>query len=179
MDSRAGNRVRVLAGHLVAGRQEEEWSYDGQTLVAMATSAQPGRPLPGGGAGTLKILDERTGKTYSVQARRCGGASPFHFLGSAQARVRRRSTTLAPSRRPILGRRDAVGSPPGPCWRLPVMPCAECLAPRTVCRSRQAATTTACACMIRHGPLAPHTSCSRAARVFGPKGRLRPPRRAT
>jgi citrate synthase len=74
----AAARLAVLGRHLVS-----DGEHDGRGLHRVATRGQNSdvRPAPGGGKGTLTVVDNRTGKKYTVRRR---GVQQLHQAGGTR-----------------------------------------------------------------------------------------------
>ena len=92
MDDRASARLAALARHIGAATNGERVRRGGRAtpacfvfgacltppprlsgaLVPVPTAASTARPVPGGGPGTLTLVDSRTGKRYDVPIREGG-----------------------------------------------------------------------------------------------------------
>lgn len=75
MEGPAASRLAVLSRQLTAscsvidsGSLHEGAQLCREHCSAPNTSLQAERPLPGGGRGTLTVVDNRTGKKYTVRA---------------------------------------------------------------------------------------------------------------
>lgn len=61
----AAGRLAVLSAHLgVAAAEDAQWGIEQQHTRAETEQ----RPVPAGGKGTLSVIDNRTGKKYTVRA---------------------------------------------------------------------------------------------------------------
>lgn len=61
------SRLQVLSHHLVGSGTAQQQLARAETRSADAAADEAVRPAPGGGAGTLTVLDNRTGKRYTVR----------------------------------------------------------------------------------------------------------------
>jgi len=130
MQSPAGGRLAVLARQLAAGGEPSSETAGGlATQHARAEAEQ--RPAPGGGKGTLSVIDNRTGRKYTVRRRAGGRASLAKCLAptlhvppgpAPRARAgRRRAARSArggpprPPRPPAAAGREGAGAGGGRC----------------------------------------------------------------
>lgn len=72
----AVGRLSVLSQHL-AGAEEQL-----QRQETRAAGDEDVRPAPGGGPGTLTVLDNRTGKRYTVRVAACCASSSTFWENS-------------------------------------------------------------------------------------------------
>ncbi len=82
----AASRLAVLSRQLTSGAAGDA---SAETLQRSATSAAAGaqdeqRPAPGGGRGTLTVMDNRTGKKYTVRLARSLCTVPDTHLAGQQ-----------------------------------------------------------------------------------------------
>jgi hypothetical protein len=92
--SSAVGRLSVLSQHL-AGAQEQQHLQRQETRAA---GDEDVRPAPGGGPGTLTVLDNRTGKKYTVRVV-AAAAAAARFSGQQPGQVSSSSSSTTLSRR--------------------------------------------------------------------------------
>lgn len=64
--SAAASRIAALQRHLQAHRDESDAEQCVEVQNTKAESDSKERPAPGGGPGSLSVLDNRTGKKYEI-----------------------------------------------------------------------------------------------------------------